>query len=341
MLRGTTRPTLIALSAILTLLLAACSGSSPTGVHEPLPEGWTRVQVREGYVGRDFSNPLAGFEIDLPPGWRAGEGWPGQDGPGGWIAAVAPPAPENVPILRFTMGHEPSHFPESENSVIKVAGALATIHLAPTEDGLGPNVGIYYEHIPGGPEGMDTPSLDIAGDNRGFDDQVLLTRVLTSIWYAEIDALPALPALGPPAGDDWVRTPAREGLATFTLLLPPGWGMESRQGIDSLVGVIEGPGTTLHYDFGAYGSAPYDHLSRVREHREEPGHETWEESAGDVRLLIARPASRESHPDSITGIFAHFAPAGGAGLHISGSGFNGDQQDIVLAILRSVALEAE
>jgi len=333
-----TKPTLIV--ALLTLLLAACTNASPTGAREPLPEGWTRVQVREGYVGRDFANPLAGFEIDLPPGWRAGEGWASAHGPAGWIAAVAPPAPENVPMLRFTMGQEPSHFPKSENSVIKVGGALATIHLAPTEDGLGPNVGIYYEHIPGGPAGMDTPTLDISGDNRGFDDQVLLTRVLTSIRYAEIDALPALPAVSLTPGTDWVRTTAPTPQPSFSLLLPPGWRMEARQGIDSSVGTIEGPEFSMSYEYGQSAS-PYDPLSRVREHRDVPIR-LWEEISGDVRLRIARAISPEPHPnDTTAGVQSMVTGGPGVGIYAWEGELTGEQQDIVLAMLRSVVLEAE
>lgn len=335
-----TKSTLIIVFAALLLAAACGSSASKVGDRDDLPEGWARVQVREGFVGREFANPLAGFEIDLPPGWRAGEGWPGPNGPAGWIAAAPTSETENVPILRFNMGDPPSNFPESENSVTVVAGVLATIHLAPTENGLGPNVGIFYEHIPGGPAGVDTPSLDIGGDNRGFDDQVLLTQVLTSIRYAEVDALPELPTPRLTPSADWVRTPAPSAEPTFSVRLPPGWSMEPRLGVDSVVGVIVGPDDVmLYYEYGQTAS-PYDPLSRVREHRDEL-HQLWEEAVGDVQFRIARAVSPEPHPNRTTGGVRSSLNGGpGVGIYALGE-ITGNQQDIVLAILRSVELQAE
>ena len=108
-----------------------------------------------------------------------------------------------------------------------------------------------------------------------------------------------------------------------------------------MVGVIEGPGVTLYYDFGGYGGPPYDHLSRVREHRDGAAPQIWEERTADAWLKVARPMSPEPHPDSVTGVFARFSLTGGPGLAVSGAGLDGDQQATVLAMLRSVALGAQ
>ncbi len=334
----------------VVLLLAACAGDGvPPEERSALPEGWTRVQVREGFVARESDNPLAGFEIDLPPGWRAGEGWPTREGPSGWIAAVAPSETENVPMLRFDMGAGPrwnredlETDPRRTVSDITVAGFPALLRLATdAATDRAPHVGVFYEHIPGGPAGFETPSLDIEGDNRAFADQALLTQVLTSVRYAEITALPELPAAQITPGDDWVRTRAPIEPRSFTLLLPPGWHIEKRQGIDSSVGVIEGSGISISYDFGASGGAPIDHLSRVREHREDPPLLTWEETLGNTRFQIARPISPIPHEHGLVAFHPNFLPRSGPGVTFYAIGLDGDQQELVLAILRTVARESE
>jgi hypothetical protein len=55
----------------------------------------------------------------------------------------------------------------------------------------------------------------------------------------------------------------------FSVLLPPGWSYEPRQGIDSFVGAFSGEGVTLSFDYGWYSGDPEDPSDATqRVHRE-------------------------------------------------------------------------
>lgn len=206
-----------------------------------LPEGWTRVQFREGYVARDT---LDGFTIDLPPGWSTGESYASSTGPSGWIMGTREDGRTRSPSVRFMVGGKPKYslsFLESRDNLEvtqpNVSGQKALLHLAKIsaiDDG--PQVGIYYEHIPGAPEGVVAASLMVDGGSRGFTDPELLGKVLTSIRYKALDQLPDLPEITMTPGDDWQRDTARLDRAIFTLMLPSGWSIAEKRGIDSLVG---------------------------------------------------------------------------------------------------------
>ena len=308
--------------------------------------------MREGFVGREYENPLVGFTIDLPPGWAVGESWPGSGRPLGWIAGPAPTDGSNVPMLRFHVGANYDYALETlqpdarrDISTLVVRGESAILYLAkPEAINDGPQVGIIYERIPGGPAGEDVPSLDIEGDSRGFSDQVLLSRVLTSVRYAEIARLPDLPDIGMTPGPDWQRVPARSDFPSFTIMIPPGWQTTDLQGIDTLVGRISGDGIVLQYDFGGYAGVPYEPHSQMREHRHDPPHVIWEERVGNKLFWLVRPVSPEQNPSAVTGVFA-FLPVGAtdrprATMSVAAYGLDGDQQELVLAMLRTIELEA-
>ena len=356
MVRDTLNKTFVAASGVfITVIIAATACGSAGGTRpEPseLPDGWRREQVREGFVGREFDNPLAGFTIDLPPGWRTGESWPAiLDGPSGWIAGVAQSDDEIIPTLRFYVGSapgmDPSVMEDDPRYVLRdvqVDGQPAFLHLAASDAiDLGPQVGIYYPHIPDGLPGAQTPSLRIEGDSRGFTDQELLGKVLTSVRYAEIARLPEIPSPIVTPLDDWRRVPARSDWPSFTLSLPPGWQTESGKGIDSLVGTVSGDGVRLFYDFGGFAGMPIDPISQVRERRDGSEHLIWEERIGDRLFWFVQPVSPDPAPDAITGAFIFLdrfeAGNGVPTVSFSVAGLDLDQQQLVLALLRTVEPE--
>lgn len=353
--------------AVLALTYGGCAGDreptmpqspAPTTLprqkvvaagHPELPEGWRRVQVRNGFVGRELEEPLVGFTVALPPGWTAGESLPGTSGPTGWIAGPPVSGGERVPYLYFWMGVAP-HFSanileeDSRYDVrhLDVDGALVLLHLArPEAIDLGPQVGAYYERIPGGPVGL---SLRFEGDSRGFNDQALLAAILTSARYDEIDELPPLPVPAIQPGEDWQRVPVRSDWPAFTLALPPGWSTATLQGIDSLVGTISGDGITLTYDFGGFAGAPYSELDGVVYGGHVP-HFVWEESIGDGVYWFVRPVSELPDRNGVSGalidlegdpprdrISSFLTPR----VSLRTTGLDGQQQELVIAILRTI-----
>lgn len=373
-----TKRAALSAAVLAALVLVACGGNQPAEAPDDgllpqgeaelrapqatsaraseLPEGWRRVQVREGFVGRGFENPLAGFTIDLPPGWRAGESWPSSNGPSGWIAGVPPEGEGNLPVLRFWMGSGPRYSadeleknPRYDVRRLVIDGIPVLLHLArPDAIDQGPQVGIYYERIPGGPIGEKAPSLRMEGDSRGFTDQVLLGRVLTSARYAEIAELPGLPEAAIEPGADWQRVPARSDRPSFTIMLPPGWQTTAFRGIDSLVGRISGDGMTLTYDFGGFAGVPYGDGSEVRERGEGPPHLMWEEKIGDLLFWFVRPVSPQPDDHAVTGLFVDLegnpprttiSSIDTPRLSVAATGLSGPQQETVLAILRTIELE--
>jgi len=220
---------------------------------------------------------------------------------------------------------------------ITVDGAPAFLHLAaPDAIDLGPQVGIYYEQIPGAGDVQQAPSLAIEGDSRGFNDQELLATVLTSVRYAAIDELPRLPTqafLVP--GHDFEPVQVRSGSPSFSLLLPPGWQVEELQGIDSYVGRISGDGITLQYDFSGLGGTPFYHQGHARERPDVPMPFTWEEQIDGRSFWFVRPVAAGPDPRSETGVYVDLGKPGGR-LSIYGFGLNTEQQHLVLVILRTL-----
>lgn len=326
-----------------------------------LPEGWSRLQVREGFIARNAQDPLAGFTIDLPPGWIAGESWPGSLGFSGWIAAPSLITGDHVPSLRFYVGspkfrHLLQEMQEDERSVVTfpvVEGQDAILYLANLFAlNQGPQVGIFFEHIPGGEPDKETPSLSVDGDARGFVDQEQLARVLTSIRYSELSALPQLPSIDLEPVDDWVRTPARTDWNAFSMLLPPDWKFEEEQGSDTLVGTLSNGDISLRYDFGGFAGRPYSPGYNATFNLPDPGHLMWEEDLLAGKFTFVRPESPLRSEFGVTGVFVKFAnpdfpklPAatisGLANLGFRATGLDGDEQAIVLTMLRTLELERD
>ena len=343
--------------SVLAFFLPGCTNTptpsptvAPTATPD-LPLGWRRVQVREGYVGRAFDNPLAGFTIDLPPGWDAGESWPGPQGLAGWIAA--PPAQQGAPrpMMMFHVGEELGSRVESwtQDSRHKVTyplvrGQYTILHLA-ADDAIdqGPQVGIFYPRIPGGPPDTQTPSIRIEGDSRGFVDQTLLARVLTSARYAEIKALPALPVAAATPQPDWRRAAAHPTSGpTFTVLLPPGWRATGGRTDDSIVGHLSGDSITIHYDFGGPAGVPLGPSSYIREQYGQPPHRMWEERVGNNLFWLAQSVSPEPDARAVTAGYAFLGTPGSYGRQVAlvAYGLNRSQQERVLAILRTIEIES-
>lgn len=311
------------------------------------PDGWSRVQVREGHLGRFAANPLTGFTIDLPPGWKAGESWPSGDVLTGWIAAPPGSLTGKVPMLRYNIGAGPRFTVEFlkqdsryEVTELELDGVGVVLRLAaPDAIDKGPQIGAYYEQIPGAPDGIVAPSLDIDGDSRGFDDQELLGEILRSVRFSELSSLPGVPFAGASPGSNWVTTAARSGDPNFMLDLPPGWTVTDRWGIDSAIGTITGDGIELSYDFLGGVFDPGDPRLTTGEL---PAHVVWEELIDGVVFSFVRPVSPEPDILGTTGAIVRFLVDGNDGtvfltsLPLSASGLNGDQQETALAVLRTV-----
>ncbi len=326
----------------------------------PTPDGWRRVQVREGLLARHTDRPLAGFTIDLPPGWTVIESWPATDGPQGWIAANPLRQGDYVPTLQFTIGggfkyHYPSMStdPRSDVRILSIDARQAILHLAqPSAIDLGPQVGIYFAEMPGGDSNRPAPSLSIDSDSRGFTDQKQLAQVLTSVRYEEIAELPDLPVVVAGPSEDWELTPARTDFHSFAMRLPPGWEFEELQGIDTLVGTLSNGDIELFYDFGGFAGTPYSPGYRIRDNVPNPPHLMWEEELETGTFWFVRPESPEPDVHGATGVFVRFAnPTSGdpptasylgrASLNFYSQRLNGEQQERVLAMLRTLELELE
>lgn len=333
---------------LLTLVLAVGCGSSdvPDSDKRPIPDGWTRVQVREGYVSRGSTD---GFTVDLPPGWQAGESWAGWSGPTGWITGVREGGRVRAPAVRFQMGSKPifplEYLLSNDRIIVThpaIEGQEALLYLAKEfAIDLGPQVGIYYEHIPGAPEGVVAPSLLFDGDSGGFTDPNLLGQVLTSIRYQAIEELPELPEITLSTGNDWKRTPARTDYPTFTLLVPPGWEITASLGADSLVGEFTGDGIKITYDFGFYGGTPYDPAWAAQTADYAP-HRIWEETIGDISFSFVKPLSLSPDSKGTTGMFAvleKLPDSESRAVTMYGHGLTAEQQEMALAIFRTIEFE--
>jgi len=328
-----------------------------TATSEPsleLPDGWTRTPVRAGFLGRFTINPLVSFTIDLPDGWSAGESRPSGDILTGWIAAPLIETTGKVPQMRFLIGSGPRRTLERikedsryEVTELEIEGVSVVLRLA-AADAIdeAPQIGAFYEYIPGAPDGIVAPSLDIDGDSRGFDDQELLGEILRTVRYSELSSLPGRPVAAEIDTSDWVRSAAWTdtqnsgwGAGNFSLLLPPGWTTTEAWSIDSAIGTISGDGIKLAYDFLG-GVMDPDGPGSIS--KELSRHVVWEEQIDGVFFSFVRPASSESDPRAVMGA-AIFLPRyrddgtlGGFWLSISGGGLNAEQQEIALAVLRSI-----
>jgi hypothetical protein len=282
----------------------------------------------------------------LPPGWSTGESWASHGGPSGWITGRIEDGRSRSPSVLFYIGSEKKFsldFLQAQDNLVvtqpKVAGEKAVLYLARVsaiDDG--PQVGIYYKHIPGAPEGVVAPSLMVDGDSRGFTDPDLLGKVLTSIRYKALEQLPELPEITMSAGDNWVRDTARLDASIFTMKLPSGWSIAEKRGLDSLVGEFSGDGMTLFYDFGFLMGTPSGDESDPNSDNYVP-HRIWEEQVGELGYELTRPSAPESN--GITGAFIQYAPPEGEpkGVSIYGLGLTPEQQEIALAIFRTIEFE--
>lgn len=319
-----------------------------------LPDGWSRVQVREGNLGRYTANPLIGFTIDLPPGWSATEARPSGDVLNGWIGAPLNPETGKVPFLRYLIGGGSrrsydaiTQDPRYEITELEIQGVSVVLRLAvPDAIDEGPQIGAFYEQIPGAPDGMIAPSLDIDGDSRGFDDQKLLGQILKSVRYSELSSLPERPVAVAIDTSDWVYSLARTdlqnsqwGAANFSLLLPPGWTTTEAWSIDSAIGTISGDGIELSYDYLGGVIDPHDPRAIADGL---PGHNVWDEEVDGVLFSFIRPDSQEPDPRGTTGAsitipaFRDDGSSGAVRLPISGAGLDADQQELALAVLRTI-----
>jgi hypothetical protein len=120
---------------------------------------------------------------------------------------------------------------------------------------------------------------------------------------------------------------------SFSVILPPGWAYEPRQGIDSFVGAYVGDGVELTFDYGIY-SDPLNYEDNA-------SYNVHEETIGGLTAKIVMPTSA----DGITGV--HFADVGkfafpgdniafDVRLTVAGNGLTQEQQQIALQIFRSI-----
>jgi len=127
----------------------------------------------------------------------------------------------------------------------------------------------------------------------------------------------------------WVSVNNQE----FSVLLPPGWAYEPRQGIDSFVGAYVGDGVELTFDYGIYS----DPLS----FEGDPSYDVHEETIGGVTAKIVRAKGASG----ITGV--HFARiekfafpgdniAFDVRLTIVGRDLTPEQLEIAMQVFRSI-----
>lgn len=338
--------------AIFIAVTTSCGTFQATESLESI-ESWTQTQARQGFVGRDLDDPLAGFTINLPSGWWAGEDRPKSGGASGWIAAPAQSGEDRVPVLRWSisgeLGSTVEELQEDDRYVVslpEVEGRRAVLYMAaPDAVDEGVSIGVYYQQIPGRPINAWTPSLLIVADSRDFTDQELLRAVLLSVRYKELETLPELPQPAVTPAPDWTRVSARPNDTSFSLMLPPGWTTEEERGIDSRIGSISGDGIKIEYDFGLNSYFPYSFTSKIRSSDYIP-HLLWEEDIDGVKFWLVKPESQEPHEEGSTGIYVQFTDErqGWHGPVLLGTisrNLSGEQQELALAILRTVELETE
>ena len=136
------------------------------------------------------------------------------------------------------------------------------------------------------------------------------------------DALPS---------SDWriVEAPGWPSQPGFSLRLPPGWELNELQGIDSYVGEVTGYGVRLTFDYGGF--------SWSLDPADDPVHTyiaAYEDIGGvEAKLLISIEAR-----SGYTGVY--FANLDGPSLNLVGEGLTPEQQQIAVAIFRSIRLSS-
>ena len=366
----------------LVLVAVACgsevapadSGDAPmpipaTPTPEPdsdalLPDDWVRTQVRAGLIGRHTQNPLVGFTIALPPEWLVGESWADEDVTKGWIAAPSTTALGLWAFTSYNIRYDAKSSPQAlkedpryQVTEFEILGVKAAFRLgAPGGEKVNRH-DAYFERIPGTPDGVVAPRLELSWRASHFDpgDTEILGQVLRSIRYEELKSLPDIPVPVVTPSEDWVRKIAGSDGGdddvfyggSFSLRLPPGWTTTERRGIDGAIGRIAGEGIELVYNnpmsipttsppsSGPYGEPP---------HYSDPPYFAWEEFNDGLVISLVRPVSPIPDDSATTGVMIHpFYDGPEAGYYtkfikmsVLGKGLDGDQQDLVLAILRTI-----
>ena len=331
---------------LIGVIFAGCvNEDSQTVDARPLPDGWSRVQVRNGFVARDSEYALDGFTIDLPPGWTAGESWP-FGGPSGWVAGSERGENDYPTILNFGIGSEISdrvigfaERPEYEITRPVINGQAGMMYLTSTTTMN--EIGIYFEHIPGAPQGIDAPPLWVSGRNRETEDMDLIAEVLTSIRYKALERLPELPEPKVKRGDDWTTYIAGPNSPRFTVDLPPGWEKIDVGSYDSFAGNFVGDGIRLGFDYGGMSGLPWEPSLVATNPKHYQPHLLWEEVLDDNKVWLVKPVSSEPHEDRQLGALA--TASGGMDFSTKQvafftSGLDGEQQELALAILRTVVV---
>lgn len=332
---------------IVFILVVACGDSIAKNVdNRPLPDGWNRVQVREGFVARDSEHALAGFTVDLPPGWSAGETWP-FDGPSGWIAGSERDEHDVPLVLRFTIGAEfderTADYANRDRYEISrpvIEDQEGFLFLA-DDDSIAYPIGAYFDHIPGAPDGVVAPSLRISGLNRRTEDMETVRTVLTSIRYRALDNLPDLPKPRVERKSSWTTYVAATRQPRFTIDLPPGWEKVEAASFDSFAGVFEGDGIRIAFDYGNVVGVPYDPSIMVRNPEFDQPHVIWEEIVEGNKIWLVKPVSPVPHEDGVTGAYASAEDrfyGGNRQVELFAHGLDGDEQELALAILRTVVV---
>jgi hypothetical protein len=120
----------------------------------------------------------------------------------------------------------------------------------------------------------------------------------------------------------------------FSVLLPPGWSYEPRQGVDSLVGDFAGDGAALHFDYGWYSGDPEDpSQAGQRVHLETIAGRTAKIVAGDNYAALHMQVSPEPPDDPFAGITPVDL------ITVFGSDLTPAQIDIALQIFRSIRFD--
>lgn len=332
---------------IVFILVVACDDSMAKNEDiRPLPDGWSRVQVREGFAARDHEHALVGFTVDLPPGWSAGETWP-FEGPSGWIAGSERDEHTLPLLLRFTIDIDldertAGYVNRSRYDISRpvIEGQEALFFLAEDES-ISYEIGAYFDHIPGAPEGVTAPSLRISGTNHRTENMETVRDVLMSIRYRALDNLPDLPKPRVERGIDWNTYVAETRQPRFTIDLPPGWEKIDAASFDSFAGRFEGDGIRIGFDYGNVVGVPYDPSIMVRNPEFDQPHVIWEEILDGNKVWLVKPVSPVPHEDGITGAYASAEDGfygGSRQVELFAHGLNGGEQELALAILRTVVV---
>jgi len=101
--------------------------------------------------------------------------------------------------------------------------------------------------------------------------------------------------------DGWLKVDA----GAFSVVAPPGWVFRKEQGIDSYVGILEGSGMVLHFDYGHYSSSLEEAI--------EPKYVVAYETIGGCKAKIVCPRT-PGH--GVTGIYFAEVP-GFRGANVS------------------------